>query len=84
MKVYKYIEISQEVEIDLSSEDIKTIFDSDGDSLDDILRGLNGLACFLRGVSESKIAEMTQGQREVVGKFLSIEAERYNSPYSGR
>uniref|UniRef100_A0A6H1ZNW0 Uncharacterized protein n=1 Tax=viral metagenome TaxID=1070528 RepID=A0A6H1ZNW0_9ZZZZ len=78
MKITKFVQFDQEVDIELSSEDVQAIFDSEPDSLPNVLYGLNTVATFLKGVSDSKIAEMTDGQREVVSKFLSTQSDRYN------
>ena len=79
MRIIKYINIvSHEVEIDISSEDILQIIDRDSDSLQNVLYGLNNIATFLKGISDSKIAEMNLEQRKCVRDFLLTEAKRYN------
>ncbi len=80
MRISKYIEFCQEVEIDLSSDDITEIIDRDSDSLQNVLWGLNSIATFLKGISDSKMAEMSPEQRKYVRDFLLTEAERYNMP----
>ncbi len=57
MRISKWINIDQEVEIDLTSEDIINIIDRDSDSLQNVLWGLGNIATFLKGISDSKIAE---------------------------
>ena len=78
MRISKWVQFDQDVEIDLSAEDIQTIFDNDESSLAYVLYGLNNVACFLKGVSDQKIGEMSEAQRKEVVNFLSTQAERYN------
>ena len=77
MRIEKWINIDQEIEIELSSEDILLTFDNDAESLPSVLRGLNDVATFLKGVSDSKIIEMSSGQRKIIMDFLLTEAKRY-------
>lgn len=77
MKITKFISIEQEVEIDMTAEDIQIVF-SKGNYLPDVVYGLNAIATFLKGIPDCRIEEMTNGQREIVSGFLSKEANRYN------
>ena len=77
MKITKYINFSQSVDIDISSDDISEIFDRDSSTLPYVLYGLNSIATFLKGVSDLKIAEMTPEQRKVIRDFLFSEGKRY-------
>ena len=77
MKIQKWVDYSQEVEIELSAEDIQLIFDSDSDSLPSIFRCLNSVAAFLKGISDGKIEEMDPGQRKVITEFLTTQAARF-------
>ena len=77
MKITKSVQFDQEVEIDLSSEDIQTIFDSEHDYLNYIIYGVNRVATYLKGISAAKIAEMSKEQKETVRAFLLTQAERY-------
>ena len=79
MKITKFVQFDTEVEIDLSSEDVQTIFDSEHDSLSYVLYGLNNVATYLKGISSAKIAEMSNSQKEVVRNFLLTQSERYNN-----
>ena len=77
MRIEKYINIEQEVEIDLTSEDIQMVF-SEGDSVPHILLELNQVAGFLRGISDGKINEMVESSKMVICEFLTEQAKRYS------
>lgn len=80
MKVYKWIETSQEVEIDISSEDVHAIFTEPTASIREVLYQFNCIAAFLNGLPDKRIAEMNKKQREVVSKFLIEQSERIKPP----
>ncbi|HEA68602.1 MAG TPA: hypothetical protein ENI07_17525 [Desulfobacterales bacterium] len=78
MKIDKYIDFSQEIEIELSSEDIYLILSEDAESVPVVLQCLNSVASFLKGVPEARIAEMTNEQKTIIRDFLSEQSGRYN------
>ena len=77
MRIHKFIDISQEIEIELSSEDICLILEEDPESVVTILRNLNSVATFLKGIPASRIIEMTKEQRAAVRMLLWMESNRY-------
>ena len=80
MRIDKHIDFSQEVEIELSHEDIHLILEESPESMNTVLSCLSSVATFLKGVPESKISEMNDGQRKIIRDFLSSESGRYNHP----
>lgn len=80
MKIDKWVEFSKEIEIELSTEDIYLILEEGADSLTVILRCLNSVAKFLKGVPDSKISEFTDGQRSMIRDFLSEQSKRWEQP----
>ncbi|KKL45017.1 hypothetical protein LCGC14_2359870 [marine sediment metagenome] len=77
MRIDKFIDFSQEVEIELSSDDISLILREDPESLNAILSNLNSVATFLKGVPSERIGELSDWQREVIAAFLTSQANRY-------
>ena len=77
MRIQHYLKFSDYVNISLSSEDIRLIYDSDPDSLPLLLENLDKVICFLRGVSDAKIKEMNSAQRKFVVDFLTKQATRF-------
>jgi hypothetical protein len=77
MKIKTWIEIGQDVEIDIGPEDILAVY-SEGDTLPYILYNLSRIDEFLRGVSDERIAEMTPGQREIISGRLGTQAQRFD------
>ena len=82
MKITKHVIIEQEVDVWLSSEDIRDFFEDheSPDTLKDAMRTLNSVAILLKGVPDSMIDSATQEQRKAIGGFLAEQAERYNKP----
>ena len=77
MRIEKWINIDQAVEIDLSSEDIQLIFSGDRDATTAIMSGINSIACFMKGIPDEKISEMPPKTKEVIFNFLLEQAGRY-------
>ncbi len=89
MKITKWVDFGCEVEVDVSSEDIRAALseafteatrDNPGEPppwLGDVTRALNGMAVFLNALTAEQIAAMTPGQRKVVSEFLARAAERF-------
>lgn len=82
MKITKYVEFGQEVEIDVSAEDIlMSIFCVDDESTESVVRSaLNNCAVcavVFSGVSDERIAAMSETLRHGIREFLLTQAERY-------
>ena len=75
MKVTKWIEIEQEVEIDISAEDIRLILEDDGE-LREVLRNISRAATYLKAIPDKMIDEMNPAQKETIAKFLTGLIER--------
>ena len=79
MKIFKHIDISREIEVDITVEDIINALNEDTDTLAQVLKGINNLSVFYRAITDEIIKEMTPGQREVMHTFLSDQAKRYKN-----
>jgi len=79
MRIDKFIDFSQEVEIELSSDDINLILQEDSACLSIVLSNLNSVASFLKGIPSDIINELSDGQRKIIKEFLINESERYGS-----
>lgn len=77
MRIRKFIDIQQEIEIDLSAEDIMLVLDRDGDSERHMLRCLNEVACFLNAISDKQIKSMNASQKKAIHEFLFSQSMRY-------
>ena len=77
MKIKKFVQFDKEIEIDIDSEDIQTVFDSDDNSLPHILYHMNDVATFLKGISDQKILDLGSERKKAVAAFLLSQAERY-------
>jgi hypothetical protein len=80
MRILKQIEVSQEVEIDVTAEDIAcAIMRQDQDRLGAVMMGLNGCAQWLKAVPDFMIEAMNDAQRETIAGFLQAQADRFGS-----
>jgi ABC-type transporter Mla subunit MlaD len=87
MKVSKWIETSQEIEIDVGADDINAALreafatpnQKDGQA-HDVLRALNTVATFLNAFDTTLIDRLTFGQRLTIEKFLRNAADRFKLP----
>ena len=77
MKVFKWVEWAQEVEIEIGSEDVHAVFTEPSATLREVLYQMNSIAVFLKGLPKERIEEFTDGQREVCSNFLMEQAERF-------
>jgi len=77
MKIEKYIEISEYMEIDVTSEDIQIVFDGDHDNVNHIMIQINSFFQFMKWVSEQKINQMTNEQHGVIHRFFKEQAGRF-------
>jgi hypothetical protein len=79
MKIKKWIDYSQEVEIDLSSEDISLILgECEGaDGVKNTFYEINSIATFLKGIPDSIITEMSDGQKEAISAFFEEQGKRF-------
>lgn len=86
MKVSTCVNLAAEVEVDISSEDIRKALDEalrgphSNAGVQAILSSLNRIGAFLRALSDEQIARLTFGQRSLIEKFLREQAERFKLP----
>jgi len=87
MKVTKWVEYSREVEIEIGADDIAAALSEafarvprdidDHPSRHDVTSALNSIARFFNGMKDEHIALLTDGQRKVTYKFLTLAATRF-------
>ena len=83
MRVQKYIDIQQEVEIDITAEDIAVILDEPQEDEEETQRIIhsNLAVCinYLTGFTDKRIAKMSPGARIIVSKKLTEALERFKA-----
>ena len=84
MKVTTFISIEQEVEVDISTEQIINALLADTDSLHTCLQGINNLSKFLRAIPASILHEMKPGSRALIASFFATQATRFELPAKPR
>ncbi len=92
MKITKWVDFGQEIEINVDSKDIsaalaeafavvtKDRLGEEGPNRNDILIALNAIAAFLNALTDQQISLMTLGQRITVSGFLAKHAARFKIP----
>ncbi len=78
MIIYKYLDFSQEVELDISSEDIHLILD-ESDDLQQVLRNISSAGIYLKSIPDKMIEQMNPAQKETISTFLTGLIERLKS-----
>ncbi len=79
MKISKYIDIQQEIEVDVTSEEIAQAFDESPDSFRHALSGINNCARFVKAITPEMIAQMNEASRKVIADFFAEQAARFSS-----
>ena len=84
MRITKWVEFSQEVEISLGAEDISSLLSesliSEGqETVQGVLYALNSIATFLRAIGDKQIAAMRPIQRRTVATFLAQQSGRFQN-----
>jgi len=89
MKVSKWVDIGQEVEIEIGVDDVRAALaegfhaatedrlGEPGPLPSEVIYALNDMAIFLRALSDSQIAMLKPKQRELVREFLSEQSQRF-------
>ena len=95
MKVTKWVEMSDNVTLDIGTEDIRAALDeafADADqtvNVHDILCAFNSIASFINAFTDENIAKLKPKQREIIGRFLRDAAVRFiqnedKTPFTSR
>ncbi len=81
MKVQKYIDIQQEVEIDITAEDIAVILNEPQEDEEETQRLIhsNLVTCitYLTALTDKRIAKISKGAKQIVVKKLAEVLERF-------
>lgn len=78
MKVTQWVEFpGQEVEVDISLEDIVNALTESTDSLFDVKRGLNNFYQFLKAIPDDMIREISTQARQLIHTKLTKEVQRF-------
>jgi mitochondrial fission protein ELM1 len=90
MKVTKWVEFSQEVEIDISADDVRCALSEafarvnvrnvdDTPNRFDVSRALNSIGTFLNALTDEHISLLSPKGRQTVAAFLGKHAERFSA-----
>ena len=85
MKILKWIEHQEEIEIDISHEDISILWreaysEAPKDVEQAILSNLNSIAGFLKDIPDEVIDGFSDSTRKIVATFLKEQGQRIEKP----
>ena len=82
MRIKTWVEIAQEVEVNVAIADMMSSISelSESDRMPMLLECINSVHNVLTGVTGEQIECMTEAQRALIGKALSSQADRYLTP----
>jgi signal recognition particle GTPase len=77
VKIRKWVESSQEVDVDVCLEDVQQMIYEADLSTRAVLEMLNRIGLCLKAVPGEIIREFNEAQRKVIRDFLAEQAKRY-------
>lgn len=80
MKIEKFVEISDNLEIDIDADDIRACLResiNDADTKATVLNTLNNIAQFINGIPDELLNEITDKQKQIVYEFMVNAANRF-------
>jgi basic membrane lipoprotein Med (substrate-binding protein (PBP1-ABC) superfamily) len=77
LKITKYVCFDQEVEIDITVEEITKAIYEDPDCMKNVLYGLNNIGVFLRAIPDSAISKLNESQRKIIREFITEQVARF-------
>lgn len=89
MKVSKWVDMGQEVEIEIGIEDVRIAMceafhvvtrdnlGEPGPANGEVMRAFNNLATFLRAFTDEQITQLKPEPREVIAQFLNEQSKRF-------
>jgi hypothetical protein len=77
MKITKVVSFDQEVEIDITVEEITQAIYEEPDCMKNVLYGLNNVGVFMKAIPDSAILKLTESQRKTVREFCTVQASRF-------
>ena len=92
MKITKWVECSQEVEVHIGADDIRWALSEafsrverdidDRPNRHDATAALGAIGSFLVGLTDDRIALLKDSQRKIVAEFLAARARRFGGRVS--
>lgn len=82
MRIKKWVKFEDEIDIELSADEIHMLLCESDEPINVILGQMNNIAKFLKGIPEKTIIELTDAQREVIGNFWAEQSLRFKNAAS--
>jgi hypothetical protein len=76
MRITKWVDCSQQMEIDIGPQDISVIFTDNPDDVKEWVRQVNDIATFMIGTPTKTLEKLTKKQVEMIGRFFREQGER--------
>jgi len=92
MRLRKWVDFGQEVEVEIGLDDVRSAlaeaFDNvtrdrlgeNGPNQCDVLLAINCIGTFFNALTDEQVNLLTSTQRQVVSQFLNNQAKRFTSP----
>ncbi len=89
MKVSKWVDFGQEVDVEITTEDIRVALSESfsavtddrlgepGPNRSEVICAFNRIGAFLTAVTDEQIGLLAPNQREIIGKFFATAARRF-------
>jgi len=90
MKVSKWVDMAQEVQIEIGMEDVRAALNEafyevtredrlgePGPNNSEIMLAFNNIGGFLRAFTDEQIAQLKPAARKVIGEFLAEQSKRF-------
>ena len=89
MKVSKWVDMGQEVDVEIGADDIRCALaeafavatedrlGEEGPNRNDVMYALNSIGAFLKGLTDEQIALLSPAQHRIIGEFLYDQSKRF-------
>lgn len=84
MKIKKWVEFQEEVDVTITAEDLQQLFSEEPDAKHIAIQGIEDAAKFIRSIPEKIIEEMAPASRNIIAGFLEQQMRRFRGNPSSK
>lgn len=81
MKIFKTVEFSKEIEIEIDTDDISVIY-SDNPDVPEWLGQMNSIASFIKGTPMELVEQLSQKQVDILSQFLIDQGNKLKDMFA--
>lgn len=82
MKIEKTVDVTVDVEVSVSLEDIVSAIWESRESLSEVLRGVNNCHSFLKAIPDELLATLNEAQRKTIFDAMTVQVARFRPTVS--